>query len=234
MWTSGLRNSTRAIHLNEEDSQTTEELLDSSVKISNGQLKQLNLSLFNDPELKCSKNVDSITIINILNFFYFFVCFIINLFLISNSILIHLKLKKKLTTLTKLIIADAATRFDINQEKMTKSIYVENLSIKNNNLTVSNINLKSSFDSIKNSNQEENIATLTPTPSYQGSFKNNSQCDKSDILEIQKSKFGNLLNSTNSIVVEHTYLTKQTPNLFTRYLIVNIQNLKVLFIINNF
>lgn len=83
LWTSGLRNTTHSIHIIEEEELDTYE----TNTESSSSIDQL--------ELICSKNVDSILIVEIINYVYFVICITINFFLILNSLFIYLKLKRE-------------------------------------------------------------------------------------------------------------------------------------------
>ncbi len=86
LWTSGLRNATEAIHLEDDENES------------------LPIIDYNSFNLTCSKNIDSFIIIEILNYVYLLMNLMVHLFLIINSYLIYMKQQKinnQTTTITK-------------------------------------------------------------------------------------------------------------------------------------
>lgn len=76
LWTSGLKNATEAIHLEDDENES------------------LPIIDYNSFNLTCSKNIDSFIIIEILNYVYLLMNIIVHLFLIINSYLIYMKQQK--------------------------------------------------------------------------------------------------------------------------------------------
>lgn len=89
LWTSGLRSSSGPIHLNDYDEGGGGGGSDSGENDENGDDYSRNMN-----ELKCSKNIESFMVIEIINFIYFFVSILINLSLVFNCMLIYSKLKQ--------------------------------------------------------------------------------------------------------------------------------------------
>ena len=106
LWTSGLRDSNSSIHLNDEENQSNEQSTTTTAfPITSTTLSPASpaSSLNKSAELICSKNVDSIFVIDFINYAYFIICILIYVALILNSVLIYLKLKKKFYEFTQLV-----------------------------------------------------------------------------------------------------------------------------------
>ena len=146
LWSSGIKNGTQPVY-NNEDSLTLDDV---STPVSESKLvtstttktkisvkyetfKNLN---FNNKKvltedltgLKCSKNVDSVQIIDSLNTLHFLICFFIYLFLLINSILVFKKIKK-LELFKCNRTDDKKTEINITNKDSSnnQNVFVENL-----------------------------------------------------------------------------------------------------------
>lgn len=217
LWTSGLTNLTIAIHLNDDESQHNDYI--SLIPLNKPAVYSIN------SDLKCSKNVDSVLIVNVINYAYFSICILINMFLILNSTLIYLKLKEKFVKFTKLFKAADLSKnnsqlvsnsdFNVNNPV---TLYVENM--YNNNLILKK--KSNGTVSLNNLSTENNFDTVSI---YETFIKSEPQFNRLDVKQTESSSANNLnvtkqktfsIRQNQAIVIP-----KNSPNNFTRFLIVS-------------
>jgi uncharacterized protein with PQ loop repeat len=94
------------------------------------------ISLIGLADLKCSKNVDSISIISFINCAYFVICLLIYILLILNSVLIYMKLKEKPSEFNHLFKVDAVESQEIlngNKKSSRIDTMYSNILVATNN-----------------------------------------------------------------------------------------------------